>query len=53
MTIHTFGAFFGLMVSRVLYRPHLDKSRHREGSVYNSDLFAMIGRYMLLVFLAK
>lgn len=43
MTIHTFGAYFGLMVSRVLFRPHLDKSRQREGSAYHSDLFAMIG----------
>ncbi|PIO36069.1 hypothetical protein AB205_0021890, partial [Aquarana catesbeiana] len=50
MTIHTFGAFFGLVVSRVLYRPHLDKSRHREGSVYHSDLFAMIGTIYLWMF---
>ncbi|XP_015273611.1 PREDICTED: ammonium transporter Rh type B [Gekko japonicus] len=42
MTIHTFGAYFGLMTSRVLYRPHLDKSKEREGSTYHSDLFAMI-----------
>ncbi|XP_063803157.1 ammonium transporter Rh type B isoform X1 [Pseudophryne corroboree] len=50
MTIHTFGAYFGLVVSRVLYRPHLDKSRHREGSVYHSDLFAMIGTIYLWMF---
>lgn len=43
MTIHAFGAYFGLMVSRFLFRPHLDKSRQREGSTYHSDLFAMIG----------
>ncbi|KAG8520017.1 Ammonium transporter Rh type B [Galemys pyrenaicus] len=43
MTIHTFGAYFGLVLSRVLYRPQLDKSKHRQGSVYHSDLFAMIG----------
>lgn len=42
MTIHTFGAYFGLVLSRVLYRPHLEKSQHRQGSVYHSDLFAMI-----------
>lgn len=43
MTIHTFGAYFGLFLSRVLYRSQLEKSQHRQSSVYNSDLFAMIG----------
>lgn len=43
MTIHTFGAYFGLMVTRILYRPNLDKSKHKNCSVYHSDLFAMIG----------
>ncbi|XP_023617298.1 ammonium transporter Rh type B [Myotis lucifugus] len=43
MTIHTFGAYFGLVLSRVLYRPQLEKSKHLQGSVYHSDLFAMIG----------
>ncbi|XP_063295829.1 ammonium transporter Rh type B [Pelobates fuscus] len=50
MTIHTFGAYFGLVVSRVLYRPELEKSRAREGSVYHSDLFAMIGTIYLWMF---
>lgn len=45
MTIHTFGAYFGLMVTRILYRPNLDKSKHRNSSVYHSDLFAMIGEF--------
>lgn len=43
MTIHTFGAYFGLFLSRVLYKPQLEKSKHRQGSIYHSDLFAMIG----------
>lgn len=43
MTIHTFGAYFGLFLSRVLYRSQLEKSRQRQSSVYHSDLFAMIG----------
>ncbi|XP_059836259.1 ammonium transporter Rh type B isoform X2 [Hypanus sabinus] len=50
MTIHTFGAYFGLTITRVLYRPQLDKSRHRETSVYHSDLFAMIGAIYLWMF---
>ncbi|XP_049490751.1 ammonium transporter Rh type B [Panthera uncia] len=50
MTIHTFGAYFGLVLSRVLYRPQLEKSQHRLGSVYHSDLFAMIGTIFLWTF---
>ncbi|NP_001254581.1 ammonium transporter Rh type B [Gasterosteus aculeatus] len=50
MTIHTFGAYFGLMVTRVLYRPNLNKSKHRNSSVYHSDLFAMIGTIYLWMF---
>lgn len=43
MTIHTFGAYFGLILSWSSYRPHL-KSKHRQGSTPTSpDLFAMIG----------
>merc|ERR1739838_79561 len=50
MTIHTFGAYFGLMVARVLYRQNLDKSKHKNCSVYHSDLFAMIGTIYLWMF---
>lgn len=50
MTIHTFGAYFGLVVTRVLYRPNLEKSKHRNCSVYHSDLFAMIGTIYLWMF---
>ncbi|XP_047217837.1 ammonium transporter Rh type B [Girardinichthys multiradiatus] len=50
MTIHTFGAYFGLMVTRILYRPNLDKSKHKNSSVYHSDMFAMIGTIYLWMF---
>ncbi|KAG7469560.1 hypothetical protein MATL_G00130200 [Megalops atlanticus] len=50
MTIHTFGAYFGLVVARVLYRPQLSKSQHKNCSVYHSDLFAMIGTIYLWMF---
>ncbi|KAM6968327.1 ammonium transporter Rh type B [Aplochiton taeniatus] len=50
MTIHTFGAYFGLVVARVLYRPNLEKSKSRNCSVYHSDLFAMIGTIYLWMF---
>ncbi|MBN3282733.1 RHCG protein, partial [Polyodon spathula] len=48
MVIHTFGAYYGLSIARVLYRPNLDKSKH--GSVYHSDVFAMIGTLFLWMF---
>lgn len=43
MTIHAFGAYFGLAVARMLYRPGLRNGHENDGSVYHSDLFAMIG----------
>ncbi|XP_005411732.1 PREDICTED: ammonium transporter Rh type B isoform X1 [Chinchilla lanigera] len=50
MTIHTFGAYFRLVLSWVLYRPRLEKSKHRQSSIYHSDLFAMIGTIFLWIF---
>ncbi|KAJ7345730.1 hypothetical protein JRQ81_001680 [Phrynocephalus forsythii] len=50
MTIHSFGAYFGLAVARVIYRPGLKKGHENEGSVYHSDLFAMIGTLFLWLF---
>ncbi|XP_075396509.1 ammonium transporter Rh type B isoform X2 [Tenrec ecaudatus] len=50
MTIHTFGAYFGLVLSRVLYKPRMEKSKQRQTSVYHSDLFAMIGTIFLWLF---
>lgn len=43
MVIHTFGGYYGLAISWVLYRPNLNLSKRLNGSVYHSDLFAMIG----------
>lgn len=50
MTIHAFGAYFGLTVAGVLYRPRLKNGHENEESVYHSDLFAMIGTLFLWVF---
>lgn len=44
MVIHTFGAYYGLAISWMLYRPNLDQSSRLQGSVYHSDVFAMIGK---------
>lgn len=50
MVIHTFGAYYGLTISWVLYRPLLSQSNHLQGSVYHSDVFAMIGTLFLWMF---
>ncbi|KAL0967183.1 hypothetical protein UPYG_G00248820 [Umbra pygmaea] len=50
MIIHAFGAYFGLAVARMLYRPALRNGHEKEGSVYHSDLFAMIGTVFLWMF---
>ncbi|XP_063304962.1 ammonium transporter Rh type C isoform X1 [Pelobates fuscus] len=50
MTIHTFGAYFGLTVCFILNRPHLSEKNNKEGSVYHSDLFSMIGTLFLWMF---
>nr|XP_042121793.1 ammonium transporter Rh type A [Peromyscus maniculatus bairdii] len=50
MTIHAFGAYFGLAVAGVLYRPGLRGEHKNEESVYHSDLFAMIGTLFLWIF---
>ncbi|XP_069461870.1 ammonium transporter Rh type A [Ambystoma mexicanum] len=50
MIIHAFGAYFGLAAARVLYRPALKNGHENEGSVYHSDLFAMIGTVFLWMF---
>ncbi|NXY48043.1 RHAG protein, partial [Ceuthmochares aereus] len=50
MTIHAFGAYFGLAVTLVLYRPGLKNKHENEESTYHSDLFAMIGTLILWVF---
>uniref|UniRef100_A0A8C2VFX8 Ammonium transporter Rh type A n=1 Tax=Chinchilla lanigera TaxID=34839 RepID=A0A8C2VFX8_CHILA len=50
MTIHAFGAYFGLAVAGVLYRSGLREGHHNEESVYHSDIFAMIGTLFLWIF---
>ncbi|XP_033126027.1 ammonium transporter Rh type B-like isoform X2 [Anneissia japonica] len=49
MFVHTFGAYFGLTVSRVLYNKAA-AGNEKEGSVYHSDLFSMIGTIFLWMF---
>lgn len=46
MVIHAFGGYYGLAISWMLYRPNLHQSKRLHGSVYHSDVFAMIGAYL-------
>ncbi|XP_006137089.2 ammonium transporter Rh type A [Pelodiscus sinensis] len=50
MTIHAFGAYFGLAAARVLYRSGLKEGHKNEKSSYYSDIFAMIGTLFLWLF---
>ncbi|KAH0620027.1 hypothetical protein JD844_014537 [Phrynosoma platyrhinos] len=50
MTIHTFGAYFGLTVATILYRPNLEQTKAKQSSNYHSDLFAMIGTLFLWMY---
>ncbi|CAH1245695.1 RHAG [Branchiostoma lanceolatum] len=49
MFVHTFGAYFGLALARVLYREDM-VGHSKEGSSYHSDIFAMIGTVFLWLF---
>jgi len=48
--VHTFGAYFGLGVSRILYTKALSKENKNEGSDYTHDHFSMIGTIFLWLF---
>ncbi|XP_063959335.1 ammonium transporter Rh type A-like [Lytechinus pictus] len=49
MYVHTFGAYFGLSVSLLVTR-QAGRESPKEGAVYHSDLFAMIGTLFLWIF---
>ncbi|NXS88646.1 RHAG protein, partial [Erpornis zantholeuca] len=50
MTIHAFGAYFGLAAAFILYRPGLTNKHENDESTYHSDMFAMIGTLFLWLF---
>ena len=49
LIIHMFGAYFGLAVTRMIYNENHSKGNDKEGSVYHSDMFAMIGTVAFLL----
>lgn len=48
--IHVFASFFGLTVTRVLYRSGLTQGHSQDATSYQSDLLAMLGTLLLWVF---
>lgn len=48
--IHLFACYFGLGVTFVLYRPHLNKGHAKESTSYNSDILSVMGTLFLWVF---
>ncbi|NXL67899.1 RHBG protein, partial [Chordeiles acutipennis] len=50
LTIHTFGAYFGLMVSRILYQPHMEKRKEQQDTGHQPDVFAVVGTLYLWIF---
>jgi ammonium transporter Rh len=53
MVVHAFGAYFGLAVAAIqaIHNRHeLEKAEDKEGSIYHSDLFSMIGTIFLWLF---
>ena len=43
MFVHVFGAYFGLAVSRTMYRKDIKDAEPKNCSIYHSDVFSMIG----------
>uniref|UniRef100_A0A663DSR5 Rh family B glycoprotein n=1 Tax=Aquila chrysaetos chrysaetos TaxID=223781 RepID=A0A663DSR5_AQUCH len=50
LTVHTFGAYFGLMVSRILHQPHMDKCKKQQDTGNQPDVFAVVGTIYLWIF---
>ena len=51
--VHAFGAYFGLAVSMVHRRRNTGSSEPLEGSLYASDIFAMVFRNHTCLILIK
>ncbi|NXJ85865.1 RHBG protein, partial [Trogon melanurus] len=50
LTVHTFGAYFGLMVSRILHQPHTDNGKEQQDTGRQPDVFAVVGTICLWIF---
>ncbi|XP_065713671.1 ammonium transporter Rh type B [Patagioenas fasciata] len=50
LTVHAFGAYFGLMVSRILHQSQMDKRKEQQDVGPLSDVFAVVGTIYLWIF---
>ncbi|NWU72593.1 RHBGB protein, partial [Pterocles burchelli] len=50
LTVHTFGAYFGLMISRILHQPHKDRRKEQQAVGQQSEVFAAAGTIYLWIF---
>ncbi|NXN93304.1 RHBG protein, partial [Rhinopomastus cyanomelas] len=50
LTVHTFGAYLGLAVSRVLHQPRRDTRTEQQDVGQQPDIFAVVGTVSLWVF---
>ncbi|NXP20000.1 RHBGB protein, partial [Scytalopus superciliaris] len=52
LTVHIFGAYFGLMVSRILHQPHMGKRKRedQQDTRHQPDVFAVVGTIYLWIF---
>ncbi|NXS98999.1 RHBGB protein, partial [Jacana jacana] len=50
LTVHTFGAYFGLMVSRILHRPRRGKRKELLDTGHQADVFSVAGTIYLWIF---
>lgn len=50
LTVHTFGAYFGLMVSRALRQPRADEQEEQQDAGRQPDVFAVLGTLYLWIF---
>lgn len=42
IVVHFFGAIFGIVVARIVFKPQHTHSEH-QGSIYHSDIFSFAG----------
>ncbi|NXN14004.1 RHBG protein, partial [Indicator maculatus] len=50
LTVHTFGASFGLMVSRILHQPRVGKRKEEQEPGQQPEVFAVLGTIYLWIF---
>ncbi|XP_057265944.1 ammonium transporter Rh type B [Pezoporus wallicus] len=50
VTVHAFGAYFGLLVSRLLRQPHGEQREEQQDTGHQPDVFVVVGTISLWIF---